>query len=194
MRSARVPPPSAPPEGAGQGVRPVPRPSRAPTAEASGAAGAAGCAVLLRPRPGERRPRPRARRRGGRGAALDVFEKEPIDAEGIGYVSHPYPMKVGAPYEKNWERDFGFVADKYPVFATEIGYQLATDKGAHIPVIDDGKYGKRITDYFASKGISWVAWVFDPQWSPQLIKDYETYEPTMQGKHFRDVMLRENKK
>ncbi len=118
----------------------------------------------------------------------------PIERENVAYVSHPYPQKVGAPYEKNWERDFGFVADKYPVFATEIGYQLATDKGAHVPVIDDGKYGKRITDYFGSKGISWVAWVFDPQWSPQLIKDYETYEPTMQGKHFRDVMLRENKK
>jgi hypothetical protein len=118
----------------------------------------------------------------------------PIERENVAYVSHPYPMKVGAPYEKNWTRDFGFLADKYPVFATEIGYQLATDKGAHIPVIDDGKYGKRITDYFGDKGISWVAWVFDPDWSPQLFTDYNTYEPTMQGKHFREVMQRENKK
>lgn len=118
----------------------------------------------------------------------------PIERENVAYVSHPYPMKVSAPYEQNWTRDFGFVADKYPVFATEIGYQLATDKGAHIPVIDDGKYGKRITDYFGDKGISWVAWVFDPDWSPQLITDYDTYAPTMQGKHFREVMLRENKK
>lgn len=125
---------------------------------------------------------------------LTPVASAPIERDNVAYVSHPYPQKVGAPYEKHWERDFGFVADKYPVFATEIGYQLATDKGAHIPVIDDGKYGKRITDYFASKGISWVAWVFDPQWSPQLIKDYDTYEPTMQGKHFREVMLRENKK
>jgi endoglucanase len=117
----------------------------------------------------------------------------PIDKSNVAYVSHPYPMKVGAPYEKNWTRDFGFLADKYPVFATEIGYQLATDKGAHIPVIDDGTYGKRITDYFATKGISWVAWVFDPDWAPQLITDYKTYAPTMQGKYFRDVMLKENK-
>lgn len=117
----------------------------------------------------------------------------PIERDNIAYVSHPYPMKVGAPYEENWTRDFGFIADKYPVFATEIGYQLATDKGAHVPVIDDGSYGKRITDYFGSKGISWVAWVFDPDWSPQMITDYKTYEPTMQGKHFRTVMQQENK-
>ncbi len=125
---------------------------------------------------------------------LTPIAKAPIERDNIAYVSHPYPMKVGAPYEKNWERDFGFAADKYPVFATEIGYQLATDKGAHVPVIDDGSYGKRITDYFGNKGISWVGWVFDPEWSPQMIKDYETYEPTMQGKHFREVMLKENKK
>ena len=123
---------------------------------------------------------------------LTPIAKTPIEKQNIAYVSHPYPMKVGAPYEKNWDRDFGFAADKYPVFATEIGYQLATDKGAHIPVIDDGSYGKRITDYFGVKKISWVAWVFDPDWSPQMIKDW-SYEPTMQGKHFREVMLKENK-
>ncbi|HTF96877.1 MAG TPA: cellulase family glycosylhydrolase [Cellvibrio sp.] len=123
---------------------------------------------------------------------LTPIAKAPIERDKVAYVSHPYPMKVGAPYEKNWDRDFGFAADKYPVFATEIGYQLATDKGAHVPVIDDGSYGKRITDYFNAKGISWVGWVFDPDWSPQMFKDYKTYEPTMQGKHFREVMLKEN--
>jgi endoglucanase len=123
---------------------------------------------------------------------LTPVAKAPIEKQNIAYVSHPYPMKVGAPYEKNWDRDFGFIADTYPVFATEIGYQLATDKGAHIPVIDDGSYGKRITDYFGARKISWVAWVFDPDWSPQMIKDW-SYEPTMQGKHFREVMLKENK-
>lgn len=116
----------------------------------------------------------------------------PIEKDNIAYVSHPYPMKVKAPYEENWDKEFGYVAKQYPIFATEIGYQLAGDKGAHIPVIDDGSYGKRITDYFGARKISWVSWVFDPDWSPQLIKDWN-YEPTMQGKHFREVMLKENK-
>jgi hypothetical protein len=115
----------------------------------------------------------------------------PIERSNVAYVSHPYPMKVGPPFEVNWERDWAFVADTYPVIATEIGYQLATDKGAHVPVIDDGSYGPRITDFMAKKGISWVAWVFDPDWAPQLIKDWN-YAPTMQGKHFREVMLKSN--
>ena len=122
---------------------------------------------------------------------LTPIATAPIERSNVAYVSHPYPMKVGPPYEANWERDWGFVANKYPVIATEIGYQLATDKGAHVPVIDDGSYGPRITDYMAKKGVSWVAWVFDPDWAPQLIKDWD-YTPTMQGKHFREVMLTSN--
>lgn len=121
---------------------------------------------------------------------LRAAGKAPIEKDNIAYVSHPYPMKVKPPYEKNWDKSFGFLAKKYPIFATEIGYQLATDKGAHIPVIDDGSYGKRITDYFGKRKISWVAWVFDPDWSPQMIKNWD-YEPTMQGEHFREVMLKE---
>lgn len=124
---------------------------------------------------------------------LTQVAKDPIERTNVAYVSHPYPMKVKAPFEENWERDWGFVANKYPVITTEIGYQLATDKGAHIPVIDDGSYGPRITNYLGSKGISWVAWVFDPDWAPQMIEDWN-YTPTMQGKHFREVMLQENKK
>lgn len=123
---------------------------------------------------------------------LTPIATAPIARSSVAYVSHPYPMKVAAPYEQNWERDWGFVADKYPVIATEIGYQLAGDKGAHIPVIDDGSYGPRITDYLGRKGISWVAWVFDPDWAPQMIKDW-SYEPTLQGRHFRAVMQSENK-
>jgi len=124
---------------------------------------------------------------------LTPIATAPIEKENVAYVSHPYPMKVKAPFEQNWDRDWGYVAEKYPVILTEIGYQLATDKGAHVPVIDDGSYGPRITNYAHKKGISWVAWVFDPDWSPQMIKDWN-YEPTMQGKHFREVMLKTNAK
>lgn len=123
---------------------------------------------------------------------LTPVKKSPINKTNVAYVSHPYPSKVGAPFEKNWERDWGYVADKYPVFATEIGYQLEGTKGAHIPVIDDGSYGPRITDYFGKKGISWVAWVFDTEWSPQLIEDWN-YTPTLQGTHFKKVMQEKNR-
>ena len=114
---------------------------------------------------------------------LTSVAADPIARDNVAYVTHPYPMKVGPPFETHWEHDWGFVADRYPVIATEIGYELATDKGAHVPAIDDGSYGPRITDDMASKGISWVSWVFDPDWAPQMIQDW-SYAPTMQGKHF----------
>ncbi|MBI4916642.1 MAG: cellulase family glycosylhydrolase [Acidobacteria bacterium] len=120
---------------------------------------------------------------------LRSVKDAPVDAEGIGYVSHPYPMKAQQPWEQNWERDFGHVADTYPVFATEIGFMAATDPGAHVPVMSDEEYGRRITAYFAKKGISWTAWCFDPDWPPQLISDW-SYTPTTQGAFFRAVMLR----
>lgn len=119
---------------------------------------------------------------------LGPVEKAPIAAEGIAYVSHPYPMKTTAPYEENWDRDFGFVAERYPLFATEIGYMRAGGLGAHNPVIDDGSYGPRMTTYLAKRGASWVGWVFHPTWSPQLISDW-AFTPTESGTHFRKVML-----
>jgi endoglucanase len=62
------------------------------------------------------------------------------------------------------------------------------DPGAHIPVISDVDYGRRITAYFEKKGVSWTAWCFDPDWPPQLISDWD-YTPTTQGAFFRDYML-----
>ncbi|WP_066831552.1 glycoside hydrolase family 5 protein [Rufibacter ruber] len=115
---------------------------------------------------------------------LTPVRQNPIAREGIGYVVHPYPGKRPIPREPKWEQDFGFVADKYPVIATEIGFMKGgEDENLH----DDGKYGPSIMNYFHKKGISWVVWVFDPVWVPQMIKNWE-YEPTDQGKFFREVM------
>ena len=53
---------------------------------------------------------------------LKPVATDPINAEGIGYVSHPYPMKRNKPWEKQWTEDWGFVAEKYPLILTEIGF------------------------------------------------------------------------
>lgn len=119
---------------------------------------------------------------------LGPIATAPIDRPGVAYVSHPYPMKAKAPFEPAWDQAFGFATKKYPLMATEIGYMAAGDPGAHSPAIDDGSYGKRITDYLAAKGASWVAWCFDPDWAPQLIKDWD-FTPTTAGATFRDAML-----
>jgi aryl-phospho-beta-D-glucosidase BglC (GH1 family) len=121
---------------------------------------------------------------------LHNVKDNPIDAEGIGYVTHPYPQKVEPPYEEKWERDFGYVADTYPVLAAEFGFTRPENPDAHIPVMAGPEYGEAIISYFDKKGISWAAWCFDPDWSPWLISDWE-YTPTEQGAFFRTKMLGE---
>lgn len=121
--------------------------------------------------------------------AYDLTEiaTQPINAEGIGYVSHPYPMKREKPWEEKWTSDWGFAAAKYPLILTEIGFCGADDPGAHIPVISDESYGEAMMKYCADKKISYSVWVFDPQWSPMLIADWN-YTPTRQGKFFKHAM------
>ena len=119
--------------------------------------------------------------------SLEHVAEAPIEAEGIGYVSHPYPQKVSPPWPEKWQRDFGYVAERYPVFVTEFGYAPEGARGAHVPVIADEEYGREVTRYFAERGISWAAWCFDPDWSPHLISDWE-YTPTPEGAFFRGVM------
>lgn len=121
--------------------------------------------------------------------AYDLKEvaNDPLQAEGIGYVSHPYPQKRSKPWENQWTEDWGYVAEKYPLILTEIGFCGADDRGAHIPVISDESYGDAITQYTKERGISYVLWVFDPQWAPMLFSDWD-YTPTRQGKYFKKAL------
>jgi len=119
---------------------------------------------------------------------LTPVGQAPIEIEGIGYVSHPYPQKVEPPFEEKWERDFGFVADRYPVFVTEFGFLEGADPERHVPVVSSDGYPERILAYLAARGISWAAWCFDPEWGPQLISDW-SYTPTASGDFFRKAML-----
>ncbi len=125
------------------------------------------------------------------GYDLSTVREEPIDRPGVAYVTHPYPQKRTPPWEGQWEEDFGFAAETYPIVATEFGFMSADDPGAHVPVIGDETYGEAIIDFFEARGISWTAWVFDPQWSPQLIKNWN-FEPTRQGRFFREKMTELN--
>ena len=124
---------------------------------------------------------------------LSVMKGDLLDIEGIAYVAHPYPQKRNQPWEPQWEEDWGFMADHAPVILTEIGFAMTEEEGVHMPVKGDEEYGKRITDYAASKGISWVFWVFDEDWEPMMFYDWN-YTPTRQGKFFKELMKKENSK
>lgn len=123
---------------------------------------------------------------------LSYVRDEPIGFPGVAYATHPYPQKRREKWEENWQRDWGFVAEKYPVVATEFGFMSADLPGAHVPVIADEVYGEAIIKFFEERGISWTPWVFDAQWSPQLIKNWK-FEPTVQGAFFREKLRALNK-
>jgi len=121
--------------------------------------------------------------------AYDLTEgrENPIEAEGIAYVSHPYPQKREKPWEEKWTKDWGFVAEKYPLMLTEVGFCGADDRGAHIPVISDESYGDALVTYCDKRDISYVVWVFDPNWAPMMFSDWE-FTPTRQGRYFKKVL------
>ena len=109
----------------------------------------------------------------------------PIDAEGVGYVTHPYGNKRPKPWEPKWEEDFGFAAARYPVVATEFGFSLG--RGSYLATGPMEDYGPSTIKYLEGKGISWLAWCFDPQWGPQLLQDWE-YKLTPSGEFFKQAM------
>ena len=111
---------------------------------------------------------------------LTPIINEPINAEGIGYVTHPYENKRSQPWEPKWEENFGFAADKYPVVATEFGFELRAGQN-----IDPNHYGNKIIGYLEGKGISWICWDYDPEWGPCLLKSWDTYELSGSGEFFK---------
>ncbi|HEY1849303.1 MAG TPA: cellulase family glycosylhydrolase, partial [Opitutaceae bacterium] len=116
---------------------------------------------------------------------LTGYRYEPIRADNIGFVSHPYSNKRTQPWEPKWEEDFGFMADSHPVIATEIGFELKDGEA-----MTDDSYGNRITRYLESRGISWVAWVFDPDWGPRMLKSFNGFELRSDGTFFKEAMHR----
>lgn len=121
---------------------------------------------------------------------LTEIKNNPIGRNDIAYVSHPYPMKRNKPWEVQWEKDWAYVSESYPLILTEVGFCEEGARGAHVPVIDDGSYVKSILDFTEKKGISFIIWVFDKDWSPQLIEDWD-FTPTKAGKVWLDALLDE---
>ncbi len=114
---------------------------------------------------------------------LTPLQISPVRAADIGYVTHPYPHKRSKPWEPKWEEDFGFAAARYPIIATEIGF--TTGDGS---LRENGEYGVSIVRYLESRAISWLAWVYDPEWTPTMFTSWDTFAPTDQGKFFVNAL------
>jgi endoglucanase len=120
---------------------------------------------------------------------LTPLREEPISAAGIVYTTHPYSNKRQPPWEPKWDEDFGFAAARYPIIATEFGFGLAS--GLQVGPDD---YGNQIIRYLESRGIGWMAWVFDPEWQPALLKSWDNYQLTGAGEFFKKALHGQNGK
>jgi hypothetical protein len=114
---------------------------------------------------------------------LSPLRINPVEAERIGYVTHPYLHKRSKPWEPKWEENFGFAADRFPVIATEFGFTLSKEGSA-----ETREYGKAIIKYLEGRGIGWVAWVFDPEWGPPMLRSWDTYALTESGEFFKQAL------
>jgi len=114
---------------------------------------------------------------------LTPLREEPINAEGIAYTAHPYPWKRQEPWPPKWEEDFGFAAANYPIIASEIGFGLKPGEN-----IGPNHYAYQIIQYLENRHISWTAWVYDPEWGPNMLKSWNGYELTEMGNYFKNAM------
>ncbi len=94
--------------------------------------------------------------------------------------------------QDDWDASFGNLKEKYPVFATEVGFQ----KKGIIPeppydeedYAGEGKYRNAIKSYLEGKKISWTAWCFSPYTGPTLLKD-KNFTPNEAGRFIRKWLL-----
>ncbi len=126
------------------------------------------------------------------GYDLTGFKENGFDDTNIAYAVHPFPMKREKPWERHWEKDWGFMADVHPVLLTEIGFCTAVAEGRCVPFLGHEEYGRAITAFCEKRMISWLAWVFDPDWMPPMFLDWD-FRPTNQGRFFKNLLQQQRK-
>lgn len=110
---------------------------------------------------------------------LSYALENPIDRPKIVYGTHPYPNQTMSSDEA-----FGNLASKYPVFATEFGYDPGA-AGKHY--LGDDTYAAQMIAYLESKNIGWTAWSFSTEWLPAMLIDWD-YNTTAAGSFFKDTL------
>ncbi|MGA3056726.1 MAG: glycoside hydrolase family 5 protein [Candidatus Limnocylindrales bacterium] len=113
----------------------------------------------------------------------------------VAYATHPYSHQILPPNHQatrgGWDQAYGNLSSKYPVFATEFGYEMDLEY-ADDPIIDDTPYHQAIIDYLEAHHISWSVWCFSADWATRLLKNDETFEPSESGAYFKSRLLELN--
>ena len=113
----------------------------------------------------------------------------PFDSKDIALSVHPYAGQARYDTIAAWDSAFGYLADRYPIVFTEVGFD-PYDLMVPASYRADLPYGRQVLGYAQGKQISWTAFVFyqDPNWPMPLFSDWETLTPTVSGAFFKDVL------
>jgi endoglucanase len=98
-----------------------------------------------------------------------VLQGYAIKGTNYWYETHPYPNK------KNWDKCFGEVSGKYPVYVGEWGFG-----GSGFGNTNGLDYARNLMAYAERHHLHWTAWDLHPSAGPTLIKNWK-YEPTVFG-------------
>jgi len=98
-----------------------------------------------------------------------VLQGHDIKGLNLIYETHPYPNK------QNWDRSFGNVSRKYPVYMGEWGFG-----GRGFGGTNGLAYANKLMQYAQKHKLHWTAWDLHPFAGPTLIKNWQ-YEPTIFG-------------
>jgi endoglucanase len=116
---------------------------------------------------------------------LSFVAANPIADGNVGYATHPYSHQNNL----SWDAAFGNLSSRYPVFATEFGYD---EKGNPDIDISGVPYHQAIIDYLEIHHISWTVWCFDADWQTSLLVSNYTFQPSPSGEYFHSRLLKLN--
>ncbi|HUA37304.1 MAG TPA: cellulase family glycosylhydrolase [Candidatus Sulfopaludibacter sp.] len=107
-----------------------------------------------------------------------VLDGHAITGTNYVYETHPYPNK------KDWDKSFGALSLKYPLYVGEWGFG-----GQSVGGTNGLAYGQRLMDYVKQHDIPmWTAWDFSATAGPTMFKNW-SYEPTVFGKFVKKQLI-----
>ena len=117
------------------------------------------------------------------GYDLSQAAAAPVRRPNVVYATHPY---AGSDWLKDWQTAFLGPARQLPVIATEFGW----DRNLHPEASDRaaGRYRDAIMAAFDAAGIGWIAWSFNHEFRPSLLRDARSFEPTEYGLYVREAL------
>ncbi len=108
----------------------------------------------------------------------------PVAGSNLVYVGHVYSNQTPA----MWEARYGALADKFPLFISEWGFETGGNEGG------DLNYGVQWEAWMRARNLGWTAWNFDTLWGPRMFfSDWTLRGGTGgQGTFIRDLLHEEH--